>query len=104
MPKNAKVAKDAFEGAGTNVPTPTPKPITPHYGGGGGGSGPSIPHSRATATQGPDYDLLDLKELAKKQDEVMKDPHESAGVRSKRKNTTSRTTRATMTRTRFEIK
>ena len=63
VPDGVNVAKDAFEGAGTNVPTPTPKPITPHFGGGGGGGGPTIPHSRGTATQGPDYDLLEVKEL-----------------------------------------
>ena len=64
VPDGVKVAKDAFEGAGTNVPTPTPKPVTPHYGGGGGGSGSHIPHSKGTGEAGPDYDLLEINELA----------------------------------------
>ena len=57
--------------------TPSPEePEEPEGGGGfhggGGGSGrPRIPHSRNREPVGPDYDLLDLKELAKKQDEVM---------------------------------
>ena len=73
VPKGAKVAKNAFEGAGTKkpkntskpTPTPTPKP-QPRYGGGGGGgsSGPRIPHSKGSGKAGPDYDLLDLKQLA----------------------------------------
>jgi len=40
-------------------------------GGGGGSSKPRIPHSRNREPIGPDYDLLDLKELGKKQDDVM---------------------------------
>ena len=39
--------------------------------GGGGSSKPRIPHSRNKEPIGPDYDLLDLKELEKKQDDVM---------------------------------
>ena len=79
------------------TPTPTPAPeVTPDHkppepepeeptepevpdepgGGGGGGfrggsSGPRIPHSKNKEPIGPDYDLLDLKELDKKQDDVM---------------------------------
>ena len=80
VPKGAKVAKNAFEGAGTKkpkntskpTPTPTPKP-QPRYGGGGGGgsSGPRIPHSKGSGKAGPDYDLLDLKQLAEETAEPM---------------------------------
>lgn len=79
----------------TPTPTPTPAPeVTPDheppeaetpppeepeepegggggYHGGGGSSKPRIPHSRNTEPIGPDYDLLDLKELQKNQDSVM---------------------------------
>ena len=40
-------------------------------GGGGGASRPRIPHSKNKEPIGPDYDLLDLKELEKKQNDVM---------------------------------
>ena len=63
VPDGVKVAKNAFEGAGTKVETP--EPVVPRYGGGGGGSSaPKIPHGRGTETLGPDYDLLDVNELA----------------------------------------
>ena len=47
-------------------PEPEPEPDPPHYGGGGGSSKPKIPHSRNTDPAGPDYDLLDLKNLTEK--------------------------------------
>ena len=77
VPKGVKVAKDAFEGAGTKSPTSKPKPTAtpkpqPFYGGGGGGSsGPRIPHSKGSGKAGPDYDLLDLKQLAEETAEPM---------------------------------
>ena len=55
-------------------PTESEEPEEPGGGGGGfrgGSGGPRIPHSKNKEPIGPDYDLLDLKELEKKQDDVM---------------------------------
>ena len=59
----------------TDKPDPEPEP-EPEPGGGGGGyrggsSGPKIPHNKNRLPVGPDYDLLDLKELGKQQETVM---------------------------------
>ena len=58
-------------------PEPEPEP-EPQPGGGGGGyhggggsPGPRIPHNKNRQLVGPDYDLLDLKELGKQQETVM---------------------------------
>ena len=61
--------------AETPPPEETGEPEEPGGGGGGGfrggSGGPRIPHSKNKEPIGPDYDLLDLKELEKKQDDVM---------------------------------
>ena len=60
--------------AETPAPEETEEPVEPGGGGGGfrgGSSGPRIPHSKNKEPIGPDYDLLDLKELEKKKDDVM---------------------------------
>ena len=61
----------------TDEPEPEPEPEPGPGGGGGGGfpgggsSGPRIPHNKNRQPVGPDYDLLDLKELEKQQETVM---------------------------------
>ena len=56
---------------GTEPPQEPDEPIQPSYPRGGGGGGIRIPHSRGSKTEGPDYDLVGLKQLKDEPDKVM---------------------------------